>query len=243
MQIPRSRKVYTAQFKMRVVQFALRLPESNRIKPTARAHPGVEPVQVRKWLRKHAEAMGLSMGSRIETFADYDVSECEREECESTSSLEMIATDEAPDTALIACARASAMKPRDRQQPPRPPQQRRLGRRDEDDISLIWQDDTSSLDGDEDAEVVLASCSVERPLSRTATSETTNASSHSNTPLGNASSPRDSSYRAQSPHVPLPTAHAPADQKPFDWDTRMAAHELLFLGAPYGIPLMTSNEL
>jgi transposase-like protein len=235
-QIPRSRKVYTAQFKMRVVQFALRLPESNRIKPTARAHPGVEPVQVRKWLRKHAEAMGLNMGSRIETFADYDVSECEREECESTSSLEMIATDEAPDTALIACARASARKPRDRQQPPRPPQQRRLGRRDEDDISLIWQVDTSSLDGDEDAEVVLASCSVERPLSRTATSETTNASSHSDTPLGNAGSPRDASYRAQSPHVPLPTAHAPADQKPFDWDTRMAAHELLFLGAPHGIP-------
>jgi hypothetical protein len=181
--------------------------------------------------------MGLNMGSRIETFADYDVSECEREECASTSSLEMIATDEAPDTALIACAaRASARKPRDRLQPPRPPQQRRLGRRDEDDISLIWQVDTSSLDGDEDAEVVLASCSVERPLSRTATSETTNASSHSDTPLGNAGSPRDASYRAQSPHVPLPTAHAPADQKPFDWDTRMAAHELLFLGAPHGIP-------
>lgn len=233
MQIPRSRKVYTAQFKMRVVQFALRLPESNRIKPTARAHPGVEPVQVRKWLRKHAEAMGLNMGSRIETFADYDVSECEREECESTSSLEMIATDEAPDTALSACAaRASARKPRDRQQPPRPLQQRR----DEDDTSLIWQDDTShSEDGDEDAEVVLASCSVQRPLSRTATSETTNASSHSNSPLGNADSPRDASYRAQSLRAPS-TSHGPDDQKPFDWDTRMAAHELLFLGAPYGIP-------
>jgi hypothetical protein len=95
--------------------------------------------------------------------------------------------------------------------------------------------DTLSLP-DSDAEVVLESCSVERPLSRTATSETTNASSHSNTPLGNAGSPRDASYRAQSPHVPLPTAHAPADQKPFDWDTRMAAHELLFLGAPHGIP-------
>ena len=82
---------------------------------------------------------------------------------------------------------------------------------------------------------MLASCSVQRPLSRTATSETTNASSHSNSPLGNADSPRDASYRAQSLRAPS-TSHGPNDQKPFDWDTRMAAHELLFLGAPYGIP-------
>lgn len=34
-----------------VVEQALQLPAHNRIKPTCRAYPGVEPVQVRKWIR------------------------------------------------------------------------------------------------------------------------------------------------------------------------------------------------
>lgn len=47
----RPRRVYEASFKIMVVREALKLPPSNRIKPTCRAFPGVEPVQVRKWIR------------------------------------------------------------------------------------------------------------------------------------------------------------------------------------------------
>ena len=38
------RRVYDVAFKMRVVEYALKLPHDARIKPTCRAHPGVEPV-------------------------------------------------------------------------------------------------------------------------------------------------------------------------------------------------------
>lgn len=48
------RRVYPASFKIMVVEQALRLPAHNRIKPTCRAFPGVEPVQVRKWIRNLA---------------------------------------------------------------------------------------------------------------------------------------------------------------------------------------------
>lgn len=41
----RTRKVYDAAFKLMVVREALKLPASNRIKPTCRAYPGVEPVR------------------------------------------------------------------------------------------------------------------------------------------------------------------------------------------------------
>merc|ERR1711907_462953 len=47
----RPRRVWPASFKLMVVQQALKLPASNRIKPICRMHPGVEPVQVRKWIR------------------------------------------------------------------------------------------------------------------------------------------------------------------------------------------------
>ena len=40
----RTRKVYDAAFKLKVVEQALKLPASNRIKPTCRMYPGVEPV-------------------------------------------------------------------------------------------------------------------------------------------------------------------------------------------------------
>ena len=42
---------YDAAFKLRIVREALCLPPGNRIKPSCRAHPGIEPVQLRKWIR------------------------------------------------------------------------------------------------------------------------------------------------------------------------------------------------
>lgn len=48
---PRSRARYTQEFKLTVVRYSLSLPESARIKPTCRAYPGIEPVQIRKWIR------------------------------------------------------------------------------------------------------------------------------------------------------------------------------------------------
>ena len=47
----RQRASYSLSFKMEVVRMALRLPPSARIKPTCRAYPGIEPVQIRKWIR------------------------------------------------------------------------------------------------------------------------------------------------------------------------------------------------
>ena len=41
----RPRKVYDASFKLHVVEQALKLPPSNRIKPTCRQFPGIEPVR------------------------------------------------------------------------------------------------------------------------------------------------------------------------------------------------------
>jgi len=46
-----TRQAYSAQFKLQVVRDALRRPINNRIKPTCREHPGIEPVQLRKWIR------------------------------------------------------------------------------------------------------------------------------------------------------------------------------------------------
>mmetsp|Transcript_13264 Transcript_13264/g.44225 ORF Transcript_13264/g.44225 Transcript_13264/m.44225 type:complete len:380 (+) Transcript_13264:49-1188(+) len=47
----RSRTLYSAEFKLRVVREALARPETCRIKPTCRDHPGVEPAQLRKWIK------------------------------------------------------------------------------------------------------------------------------------------------------------------------------------------------
>ena len=49
--IARQRASYSLSFKMEVVRMALQLPASARIKPTCRAYPGIEPVQIRKWIR------------------------------------------------------------------------------------------------------------------------------------------------------------------------------------------------
>ena len=50
----RQRMTYSQSFKLEVVRHSLRLPESARIKPTCRAYPGIEPVQIRKWIKNLA---------------------------------------------------------------------------------------------------------------------------------------------------------------------------------------------
>ena len=50
----RKRAEYPASFKCEVVRAAMQKPASCRIKPTAREFPGVQPVQVRRWLRAFA---------------------------------------------------------------------------------------------------------------------------------------------------------------------------------------------
>lgn len=47
----RQRASYSQEFKVQVVAFSLRLPANARVKPTCRAFPGIEPVQIRKWTR------------------------------------------------------------------------------------------------------------------------------------------------------------------------------------------------
>ena len=56
---PRRRASYSYNFKMEVVRSVLRLPEDARIKPTCRSFPGIEPVQVRKWIRLLAPLVEL----------------------------------------------------------------------------------------------------------------------------------------------------------------------------------------
>ena len=50
----RQRMTYSQSFKLEVVRHSLRLPQSARIKPTCRAFPGIESVQIRKWIRNLA---------------------------------------------------------------------------------------------------------------------------------------------------------------------------------------------
>lgn len=45
------RRVYSAAYKLDVVTYALAQPPDQRIRPTCRAYPGLEPVQLRKWIR------------------------------------------------------------------------------------------------------------------------------------------------------------------------------------------------
>ncbi|EOD39409.1 hypothetical protein EMIHUDRAFT_351378 [Emiliania huxleyi CCMP1516] len=47
----RSRTMYSAEYKLRVVREALARPQACRIKPTCREHPGIEPTQLRKWIK------------------------------------------------------------------------------------------------------------------------------------------------------------------------------------------------
>ena len=46
-----SRRIHSPAFKVKLVQEALALPAACRIKPTCRKYPGVEPTQLRKWIK------------------------------------------------------------------------------------------------------------------------------------------------------------------------------------------------
>ena len=50
----RGRVVHSAAFKLRLVREALLRPPENRIKPTCRRYPSVEPCQLRKWINGRA---------------------------------------------------------------------------------------------------------------------------------------------------------------------------------------------
>lgn len=47
----KKRMTYDVGFKMQVVREALERPVDNRIKPTCARYPGIEPCQLRKWIR------------------------------------------------------------------------------------------------------------------------------------------------------------------------------------------------
>mmetsp|Transcript_30263 Transcript_30263/g.96772 ORF Transcript_30263/g.96772 Transcript_30263/m.96772 type:complete len:172 (-) Transcript_30263:265-780(-) len=46
-----SRRIHSPAFKLKLVHEALALPAACRIKPTCRKYPGVEPTQLRKWIK------------------------------------------------------------------------------------------------------------------------------------------------------------------------------------------------
>lgn len=48
---PKKRKSYDLAFKIRVVEIALQRPANNRIKPTCALYPGIQPCQLRNWIR------------------------------------------------------------------------------------------------------------------------------------------------------------------------------------------------
>ena len=50
----RHRARYSEEFKIQVVKYSLSLPPTARVKPTCRAYPGIEPVQIRKWIKAFA---------------------------------------------------------------------------------------------------------------------------------------------------------------------------------------------
>jgi len=51
----RRRFNYTKEFKHEVVQFALQRRDDDRIKPTCRLYPGIQPVQLRRWIKQFIE--------------------------------------------------------------------------------------------------------------------------------------------------------------------------------------------
>jgi len=53
----KKRMCYDGSFKLQVVQEALKRPENNRIKPTCARYPGIEPCQLRKWIRNFESQM------------------------------------------------------------------------------------------------------------------------------------------------------------------------------------------
>ena len=59
--ITRQRASYSQSFKMEVVRTALKLPPTARIKPTSRAYPGIEPAQIRRWIRSFGPLVAAGM--------------------------------------------------------------------------------------------------------------------------------------------------------------------------------------
>mmetsp|Transcript_16891 Transcript_16891/g.28089 ORF Transcript_16891/g.28089 Transcript_16891/m.28089 type:complete len:449 (-) Transcript_16891:1010-2356(-) len=59
----KKRMCYDASFKIKVVREALERPADNRIKPTCANYPGIEPCQLRKWIR-HFEPHVLALRKR-----------------------------------------------------------------------------------------------------------------------------------------------------------------------------------
>jgi len=63
----RKRAFYEEAFKVRVVVDALKRPVSNRIKPTCACFPGIEPCQLRKWIRNlEPKARAVMNGAEYE---------------------------------------------------------------------------------------------------------------------------------------------------------------------------------
>mmetsp|Transcript_30933 Transcript_30933/g.91907 ORF Transcript_30933/g.91907 Transcript_30933/m.91907 type:complete len:196 (+) Transcript_30933:39-626(+) len=75
----RSRTVYSARYKLRVVSEALARPPSCRIKPTCRNHPGIEPTQLRKWIKKHKSIATFAGMEERQVWLNRSYEECELE--------------------------------------------------------------------------------------------------------------------------------------------------------------------
>jgi len=59
----KKRMTYDSDFKKHVVEMALQRPPDNRIKPTCALFPGIEPCQLRKWIRNYqAQQLEVSGG-------------------------------------------------------------------------------------------------------------------------------------------------------------------------------------
>lgn len=66
----KKRTTYDHAFKLKVVRAALERPQNNRIKPTCAWFPGIEPCQLRKWIR-NLEAEARPGSSAHPTYPTY----------------------------------------------------------------------------------------------------------------------------------------------------------------------------
>jgi len=61
---PKKRMSYDGEFKKHVVKVALQRPRDNRIKPTCALFPGIEPCQLRKWIRNYEASMQAASATK-----------------------------------------------------------------------------------------------------------------------------------------------------------------------------------
>jgi len=61
--MPRKRRAHCIEFKHALAREALLLPPNNRIKPTCARYPGVEPCQLRKWIRAYEATLAANSAS------------------------------------------------------------------------------------------------------------------------------------------------------------------------------------